>query len=173
MYINYQKMYVFNQDLKTISQTQIRITYNLTKTVTSWITVKYSVTFSLICHYWIVFLDILCLTPSFIFFSFQLVFSGMSLYFLSQINSVKVWGLVWLCMANSSDDNSLQPTGTGRTVLTHTTPLYSSTSQGHSNPTIYHYTAYRLNTRPGERMTEWWVCVFVHESVCVWGHSVR
>lgn len=46
------------------------------------------------------------------------------------------------------------PQGRGQTVLTHTTPLYCSTSEGCSNPTVYHYTLYRLNTRQGEGMTE-------------------
>lgn len=51
--------------------------------------------------------------------------------------------------------------------LTHTTPLHRSTSEGRGNPTVYHYTARRLNTKPGERMTEW--CVHVsseHACLC-------
>ena len=57
------------------------------------------------------------------------------------------------------------PQGRGQTVLTHTTPRHCSTSEGRSNPTVYHYTRYRLNTRPGEGMTE--QVVYVCASECV------
>ena len=57
------------------------------------------------------------------------------------------------------------PQGRGQTVLTHTTPRHCSTSEGRSNPTVYHYTRYRLNTRPGEGMTECVVYACVSECV--------
>lgn len=96
---------------------------------------------------------------------FPIFFSSLEWSNFPQINSMRVCGLALLCVANGSDDKSLLPSGTGQTVLTHTTPLYCSTLEGHSNPTVYHYTQYRLNTRPGERMTEW--CMYVCSCVCV------
>lgn len=103
----------------------------------------------------------------FIFYSiFQRIYCVMtSIIFLRlRVWRFRIWFCsVWLTVLLTSR-GGLQ--GQRQTVLTHTTPLCCSTSESCSNPTIYHYNWYRLNTRPGEGMIE-------RESVCVSAYSVH
>lgn len=75
-----------------------------------------------------------------------------------QINSIMPGDLAWLCVAKllrwrvaaacKDEDGQSWHTPQG---------CSAAPRRGRTNPTVYRYTSYRLNTRPGERMTE---CVF-------------